>query len=61
MKIPLFLLLLLSFALPRELLIATTYPIYYPLFYLAGELYDVKVLISTKTDVHNYVAKAPRP
>jgi zinc transport system substrate-binding protein len=58
MRTLLFLLLLLSFTLPRELLIATIYPIYYPLLYLAGELYDVKVLISTGTDVHHY---EPRP
>jgi zinc transport system substrate-binding protein len=56
MRILLFL-LLLSFALSRELLIATIYPIYYPLLYLAGELYDVKVLISTGTDVHHYEPK----
>jgi zinc transport system substrate-binding protein len=53
----LLLLLLFSFALPRELLMVTTYPIYYPLLYLAGELYDVKVLISTRTDVHHYEPK----
>jgi ABC-type Zn uptake system ZnuABC Zn-binding protein ZnuA len=47
-----------SFLCPaRELLIATIYPIYYPLLYLAGELYDVKVLISTRTDVHHYEPK----
>jgi len=57
MKTLLFLLLLFSFALPRELLMATTYPIYYPLLYLAGEVYEVKVLISTKTDVHHYEPK----
>jgi zinc transport system substrate-binding protein len=58
MRTLLFLLLLLfSFALPRELLMATTYPIYYPLLYLAGGLYEVKVLISTKTDIHHYEPK----
>jgi hypothetical protein len=45
MRTLLFLLLLLfSFALPRELLMATTYPIYYPLLYLAGGLYEVRSL-----------------
>jgi zinc transport system substrate-binding protein len=58
MKTLFFLLLLLfSFALPRKLLMATTYPIYYPLFYLAGEVYEVRVLISTRTDVHHYEPK----
>ncbi len=52
-----FLLLLFSFVLPRELLVATTYPIYYPLVYMAGEVYEVKVLVSAKSDVHHYEPK----
>ncbi|MGC8852706.1 MAG: metal ABC transporter substrate-binding protein, partial [Hydrogenobacter sp.] len=50
----LFLLLsVLSLAFSKEL-IATTYPIYYPLRYIAGEKHRVELLIKSQADPHEY-------
>ena len=45
----------LSFA--KDLLLASTYPIYYPLSYMAGERFSVDVLIKTQADPHHYELK----
>lgn len=57
MKFFLLILALFGFSLSKETLIATTYPIYHPLKHLAGDLYEVSVLISAKTDVHHHELK----
>ncbi|WP_448584217.1 metal ABC transporter substrate-binding protein [Thermocrinis sp.] len=57
MRLVLAFLLLISLSFSKESLIATTYPIYYPLAYLAGDIYKVSVLISAKADVHHYELK----
>ncbi|WP_029552382.1 metal ABC transporter substrate-binding protein [Thermocrinis jamiesonii] len=49
--------ILISLSFSKESLVATTYPIYYPLVYLAGEIYKVQVLITAKADVHHYELK----
>ncbi|WP_333785079.1 metal ABC transporter substrate-binding protein [Thermocrinis sp.] len=46
--------ILISLSFSKESLVATTYPIYYPLAYMAGDIYNVRILISTKADVHHY-------
>ncbi|WP_448588644.1 metal ABC transporter substrate-binding protein [Thermocrinis sp.] len=47
-------LLLIGLSFAKESVIATTYPIYHPLVYLAGDLYNVSVLIPAKADAHHY-------
>ncbi|SNZ13559.1 metal ABC transporter substrate-binding protein [Hydrogenobacter hydrogenophilus] len=50
----LFLLLsVLSLAFSKEL-IATTYPVYYPLKYIVGERHRVELLIKSQADPHEY-------
>ncbi|MFN4319288.1 MAG: metal ABC transporter substrate-binding protein [Aquificaceae bacterium] len=47
----------LSFSYAKELLLASTYPIYYPLKYIAGDRFEVDVLIKTQADPHHYELK----
>lgn len=46
-----------SLSLAKDLLLASTYPIYYPLSYIAGDRFNVDVLIKTLGDVHHYELK----
>lgn len=58
MKVLFFLLFFISsISLARDLLLASTYPIYYPLRYIAGDRFHVDVLIKTTGDVHHYELK----
>lgn len=57
LRLLLLLLLIVSFSLSKELILASTYPIYYPLRYMADGRFDVDVLIKTKTDPHHYELK----
>ncbi|MFN7065326.1 MAG: metal ABC transporter substrate-binding protein [Aquificaceae bacterium] len=50
-------LLTLSVTNAKELLIASTYPIYYPLSYIAGEGFRVDLLVKTQADPHHYEPK----
>lgn len=52
------LLLFISYiSLAKELLLASMYPIYYPLSYIAGDRFNVDVLIKTQSDPHHYELK----
>ncbi|MFN3947704.1 MAG: metal ABC transporter substrate-binding protein [Aquificaceae bacterium] len=45
----------LSFA--KDLLLSSTYPVYYPLSYMAGDKFSVDTLIKTQADPHHYELK----
>ncbi|MFN3599551.1 MAG: metal ABC transporter substrate-binding protein, partial [Aquificaceae bacterium] len=57
--IRLFLILFFTFnpSFAKDLLLASTYPIYYPLSYIAGDKFSVDVLIKTQADLHHYELK----
>lgn len=51
------LMLFLSFSYAKEYILASTYPIYYPLRYIAGDRFEVDVLIRSQADPHHYDLK----
>jgi zinc transport system substrate-binding protein len=53
----LILLLMPLISIGKELLLATTYPIYYPLKYIAGDRFEVDVLIKGQSAPHHYELK----
>ncbi|MEZ0361187.1 MAG: metal ABC transporter substrate-binding protein [Hydrogenobacter sp.] len=53
LRVVLTLLVALSFSFSHKL-IATTYPVYYPLYYIAKGRQNVDVLIKTQADPHHY-------
>ncbi len=50
-------LLIFTFGYTKDLLMASSYPIYYPLKYLAGDRFEVDVLIKSQADPHHYELK----
>ncbi len=57
MRAILFLVLLISLSHAKDYLLASSYPIYYPLKYLAGDRFEVDVLIKSQADPHHYELK----
>lgn len=53
----LLLFLLLTTAVARDIVIASVYPIYYPLIRMAEKNFDVDVLIKAQADPHHYELK----
>ncbi|RMH07041.1 MAG: zinc ABC transporter substrate-binding protein [Aquificota bacterium] len=53
----LLLLFLLGFAFSQEVIITTTYPLYYPLRFMAEGRYRVEVLLEKEADPHHYELK----
>ncbi len=57
MRVLLFLVLLISLSYAKDYVLASSYPIYYPLRYIAGDRFEVDVLIKSQADPHHYELK----
>ncbi|MEN3027838.1 MAG: metal ABC transporter substrate-binding protein [Aquificaceae bacterium] len=57
LKLFLLLLLVSCLSFSKELLLASTYPLYYPLRHMAGERFEVDLLIKAPADPHHYELK----
>ncbi|QID33128.1 metal ABC transporter substrate-binding protein [Pampinifervens florentissimum] len=57
MRVLLFLVLLISLSYAKDYVLASSYPIYYPLRYIAGDRFEVDVFIKSQADPHHYELK----
>ncbi len=57
MRAILFLVLLISLSYAKDYLLASSYPMYYPLKYIADDRFEVDVLIKSQADPHHYELK----